>query len=283
MKALRFTPVFALLAVACHTAGNSWMSQPLPGESDDDFGPPPTTANPPSEAAPPQQAASHQTRVIGDGPPPIKRTKPTAAQLRGKVLGKFRNTYYDFPSELDHKGAPVALMGADCEAIAQVPQGFHDAVCVQGSGTLRTGSTVSFNRRNCECARVCPRTDQRICFDELDRTRFPWGRGATGKAITPLLTIAVDSKVVPLGTPVYIPEYDGMPRNHEHSSMHDGCFIAQDRGVRIKGKHVDIFTGHESMTRLWNQLVPSNEGVTVVLESPRCQRATVSKPGSSRR
>lgn len=64
-----------------------------------------------------------------------------------------------------------------------------------------------------------------------------------------------------------------MPRDAESSGLHDGCFLAQDRGLRVKGKHVDVFTGHPSMTRLWNKLAPSNDGVTLVLDSPKCARA----------
>ena len=83
---------------------------------------------------------------------------------------------------------------------------------MNASGTLATGSTVSFAKRDCECALSCPRTSQRICFDELDKSAFPWGRGALGKAITPLRSVAVDSSVIPLGTPLYIAEFDGVPR-----------------------------------------------------------------------
>lgn len=190
----------------------------------------------------------------------------------GRVLGTFRNTYYDFPSEADYTGAPVPLMNASCEAIAKVPRGFYEAVCVQGSGSLASGGTVSFAKRDCACARVCPRTEQRICFDVLSRQQFPWGRGAMGKAITPLLTVAVDSAVISLGTPIYIPEFDGAPRD-EAGTPHDGCFIAQDRGLRVKGKHVDVFTGQPAFTRLWNQRVPSNGGVHVYVGTSRCARA----------
>ena len=165
------------------------------------------------------------------------------------------------------------MKGQKCETIASVTRGFFEAVCVQGSGTLRQGATMSFARRDCECAEVCPRTGQKICFDLLDPKQFPWGRGATGKPITPLLSVAVDSGVIPLGTPIYVPEYDGLPRDPEEKTLHDGCFVAQDRGLKVKGKHVDIFTGHRSMTELWNRLVPSNRGVTVVLDTPRCARA----------
>jgi 3D (Asp-Asp-Asp) domain-containing protein len=136
---------------------------------------------------------------------------------------------------------------------------------------------VSFAKRDCECAELCPRTGQHICFDELDPKAYPWGRGATGRAITPLLTVAVDSDLIPLDTPVYIPEYDGIPRDPGRSTVHDGCFIAQDRGVRVKGEHVDVFTGHREITALWNSLVPSNRGVTVIVDHPRCARAAASR------
>ena len=79
--------------------------------------------------------------------------------------------------------AGVALKSAECQTIKDVPRGFYEAVCVQGSGTLRRGATVSFAKRDCDCAPVCPKTGQKICFDELDAREYPWGRGATGKVV----------------------------------------------------------------------------------------------------
>ena len=58
----------------------------------------------------------------------------------------------------------------------------------------------------------------------------------------------------------------------EQGSLQDGCFIAQDRGSSVSGQHIDVFTGHATITRLWNTLVPSNKGVTVIVDSPRCAR-----------
>lgn len=248
----------------CHTAGSDWMSQPLPGAAD-----------PWAEAEP---AAGTGTAVPG-----VPRSEPggrrpaaaapyaAGATDTGRSLGTFRNTYYDFPSESDFSGEPVALMNASCAAIKRVPVEFHDAVCVQGSGNLSTGVTVSFAKRDCECARTCPRTGQKICFEALKRSEFPWGRGALGKPITPLVTVAVDDTVIPMQTVLYIPEFDGLPRDASQSAFHDGCFIAQDRGLKVKGQHVDVFTGQRSVTSLWNRLVPSNQGVTVVLDAPNCR------------
>lgn len=187
----------------------------------------------------------------------------------GKVLGTFRNTYYDFPIESEHGGPPVPLMNAKCEPIAKVPRGFYEAVCVQGSGSLAGGGTVSFAKRDCACAEICPRTNQRICFEVLDKKTYPWGRGASGAPITPLRSVAADTQVLPMGTVIYIPELDGIARGGSEGTI-DGCFVVEDRGLKVQGEHVDIFTGHPERTAALNAQVPSNQGVTVVVDAPKC-------------
>jgi len=283
---------FAFATWSCTTAGSAWMNQPLSTGAWGDE-PPPATSAAPGNDPKSQPPPGVRSRVISDTPPaedgfvpfsaapasssgasvaaPVPRLNPRAPG--GRRLGTFRNTYYDFPSESDFSGETVALKNPRCKTIKNVARAFYESLCVQGSGTLKSGSTVSFAKRDCECAELCPRTGQHICFDELDAKAYPWGRGATGRAITPLLTVAVDSDLIPLDTPVYIPEYDGIPRDAAESAVHDGCFIAQDRGVRVKGEHVDVFTGHREITALWNSLVPSNRGVTVIVDHPRCARA----------
>lgn len=287
---------FAASLGACNTAGSAWMNQPLSTSAWGDGPAPEGSARSASQddpkTSPPPRV---QSRVLSEAPPlddhflplnpstassgssstisaPAVKLNPRAPG--GKVLGTFRNTYYDFPSESDFSGETVPLKNQRCKTIKSVARTFYESLCVQGSGTLSSGSTVSFAKRDCECAELCPRTGQHICFDELDAKSYPWGRGATGRAITPLVTIAVDSDLIPLDTPIYIPEYDGIPRDPARSAVHDGCFIAQDRGVRVKGEHVDVFTGHREITALWNSLVPSNRGVTVIVDHPRCARGT---------
>jgi len=288
MSLKRFTACLALLAAACNTAGSDWMAQPLEGELTDPPPPDAETGDARQPAAPAQR--SPRTQVITETLPPdsiatagstpggsgsgyAQGSTPSKQQLAGKVLGTFKNTYYDFPSEGDFEGEALDLMNGQCKPIASVPRAFYESVCVQGSGTLKSGGTVSFAKRDCRCAAECPRTGQHICFDLLDKQQFPWGRGATGKGITPLVTVAVDSSIIPLGTPLYIPEYDGVARDNSGMTKHDGCFLAEDRGLAVKGQHVDVFTGYREITQLWNRLVPSNRGVTVVVDSPRCKRA----------
>jgi 3D (Asp-Asp-Asp) domain-containing protein len=261
----------ASLAMACSTAGSTWVAEPL--------GAPQTARAPRAFQPPPEVHRPRRPRAvhrIGGDPAPLEEQTigvERGSHATGRHIGIFRNTYYDFPHERDYGGEEVPLFGAACQKLASVPLGFHDAVCVQGSGLLANGRTVSFARRGCACARLCPRTSQQICFEVLDEKRYPWGRGAMGKPVVPLLTVAVDSAVIPLGTSMFIPEYVGLPRDLSKSGSHDGCFIAQDRGVKVRGQHVDIFTGAEALTRLWNELVPSNRGVTVMLDSPLCAPA----------
>jgi 3D (Asp-Asp-Asp) domain-containing protein len=179
----------------------------------------------------------------------------------------YRNTYYDFPREAS--GAQSAtIYDAACVPLARVTPTFHDQLCVQGSGRLTDGQTVSFARRDCGCAAICPRTGQKICYERLDPTRFPHGRGAAGGPITPLYTVAVDVSVIPLGTRLFVPELAGMPRTD--GSSHDGCFVAEDRGLKVVGRHLDIFTGDPAVTVQWNARYPSNRGVHVMLGDPRC-------------
>lgn len=281
-----------LLSLGCATTGRGWMEEGWDANHDSAEG----------DSTPPRIAASETRRStrslasipIGahpnltegfvtapaeDGSAPTQvtvkgRRRAVQGPLPGRVLGTFRNTYYDFPSEAEFSGTEKAtLYNAQCKFLAEVPLPFFETLCVQGSGLLASGAPVSFNRRDCECARVCTKTNQRICFDQLELAKFPWGRGASGGPITPLLTVAVDTSVIPLHTPLYIPEFDGAPRDLEQRSLHDGCFVAQDRGLNVKGQHVDIFTGQRRMTALWNGLVPSNQGVTVVLDAPKCARS----------
>ena len=66
---------------------------------------------------------------------------------------------------------------------------------------------------------------------------------------------------------------------------HDGCFVAEDRGSKIKGKHIDFFAGTAATGDAWNRAVPSNRGVHVVVGASQCAKLAPSaaKPGGARR
>ena len=59
------------------------------------------------------------------------------------------------------------------------------------------------------------------------------GRGATYVPLRYDQSVAVDPRVIPLGSRVYVPAY----RNDGHG----GWFIAQDTGGAINGRHIDVY------------------------------------------
>jgi 3D (Asp-Asp-Asp) domain-containing protein len=273
-RALLFCVAVSPILAACGGwgGGTKWVQQPLLEDERPSSGIPEGAM----EGAPVGGSGAGQrgrpgARARTIGMPPGRGPEGDRTGGGGRLLGTFRNTYYDFPRESDHAASAgnVSLMNATCQPIAKVPRGFYDAVCVQGSGSLKAGGTVSFSKRDCACAEVCPRTGQRICFDALDPTTFPFGRGAAGTAITPMRSLAADTSLLPMGTVVYIPELDGAPRGDSNEPL-DGCFVVEDRGLKVKGEHVDIFTGHPAHTAVINERVPSNQGVSVVVDAPRC-------------
>jgi 3D (Asp-Asp-Asp) domain-containing protein len=83
--------------------------------------------------------------------------------------------------------------------------------------------------------------------------------------------VAVDASVIPLGSRLFIPELVGLPRGD--GTAHDGCFVAEDRGLKVLGHTVDVFTGEAGTTALWTSRVPSRHEVHVLLRDPRCNRS----------
>lgn len=84
----------------------------------------------------------------------------------------------------------------------------------------------------------------------MEQTRFsrvsaPFGTGAKGWWLVPFRSIAVDRKVVKLGSVIYIPSVRGkevvLPDGRLW--LHDGYFLAADTGGAIKTNHIDLFTG----------------------------------------
>src|SRR5262245_38943351 len=132
----RFPRVLLVLALAgCGGWGNgqNWVQQPTnPAEESTLSG----SSGAYNEPPPPAQRRM-STRTLGDR---SSQGRMSAGDVQGRVLGSFRNTYYDFPNEADFAssgGGEVSLMNASCTQIGRVPKAFHDSVCVQGSGRLK--------------------------------------------------------------------------------------------------------------------------------------------------
>jgi 3D (Asp-Asp-Asp) domain-containing protein len=125
-----------------------------------------------------------------------------------------------------------------CEAIAQVSPEFASQLQLQGTGKLRDGRVLNI-WGPCSCER-------KTCFKV---TETQWGTAGTGKALQPFRTVAVDPKVVKLGSLLYVPLLEGrtMPgRAPWGGYVHDGCVVADDTGGGIDGHQLDLFVGKKA-------------------------------------
>jgi len=84
-----------------------------------------------------------------------------------------------------------------------------------------------------------------------ERTRFQedgraWGSGVYEMQLVPYRSIAVDPKVIPFGSVLYIPVARGLDFTLPNGkpAVHDGYFFAADDGQTVSGNHIDVFTGN---------------------------------------
>ena len=187
---------------------------------------------------------------------------PALSAERRKV-GKALLTFYwivdESSSRYDGK-RETAMRDARGKVLARVHARFRKDVVMEGTGWLRDGRTVRYDRK------VGGEHRFRI-------TKSRYGRTARGCPADPYRTVAVDPRFVKLGSKIYIPELKGtiLP----DGSKHDGVFVANDRGA-FRGAHVDIFVGvgPRSTRPFIRQGYPSRSYVTVYLEGksvPRCR------------
>jgi len=157
-------------------------------------------------------------------------TAPAFAEESPKKVGKALVTYYwliDETSSRYHGKRSAVLRDVRGKTIASTTPRFKRDLVMEGSGWLRDGRTVMFDRRKDGESRF------RI-------TKAKYGLTITGCPLDPYRSIAVDPKFVKPGSTIYIPQLKGakLPDGTEH----DGKFIASDRG-HFHGAHIDIFTG----------------------------------------
>lgn len=70
------------------------------------------------------------------------------------------------------------------------------------------------------------------------------GKDSLGCKVVPMRTVAIDPKIIPKGSVVYIPETVGLPV--PGGGVHDGMWYASDTGGAIRGAMIDLFTGFGS-------------------------------------
>jgi 3D (Asp-Asp-Asp) domain-containing protein len=196
---------------------------------------------------------------------PAPTAEPAPADNGPKNLGKFSITFYYVIGEdevVAKRGStavvaandnqlgsdaelaavdpapPVTLFTARCAPIADVSREFASQIELQGTGKLHDGRVLNI-AGPCRCGHS-------PCFTE---TGSQWGTAGTGHALSPFRTVAVDPKVIKLGSLLYVPLLEGrmMPgREPWGGYVHDGCVVADDTGGGIEGAKLDLFVGRRA-------------------------------------
>jgi len=180
-----------------------------------------------------------------------------------------RETDYDDapPDSVPRRGACalpanrwVELYTNDGYFFGRVPERYACSLKLEGSGLMRDDRVVNYTG-------AC-KFGYGTCFEQLDVIDFPFGRGAGLRPLIPFKSVAVDPRVVPLGEPLYIPEFDGMVL--PDGSIHDGCVRADDTGGGIKGRKLDFFVVTYGNFRMLLDGLLGVTWITPEVEAPRC-------------
>ena len=222
--------------------------------------------------------ASSDRASIAGAPPAEDTSKLAKEQIpiddRGAARGKdccgyplveergFALRFYWLAMEdrFDPTDTRVPLYDQDGFFIGVYPERFVESLLMEGSGLLSDGRVINYDGR-CKYG-------VGTCYEPLDHEQYPYGRGAGRRPLVPFKSVAVDRRLVPIGEPLYIPEFDGlmMPDGH----VHDGCVRADDTGGNIKKRKMDFFVVSYDNFR---QLLDSLFGVIWVtphINHPRC-------------
>jgi 3D (Asp-Asp-Asp) domain-containing protein len=171
-------------------------------------------------------------------------------------------TEFDDPDERKYQPADeVEIYTRDGFFIAAIPEKMAWSLRMEGTGIMADGRVINYHG---------PCTfGYGTCFATLDPTEHPYGRGAGQRALVPFKSVAVDQRLVKIGEPIYIPEFDGL--HLPDGSIHDGCVRAEDTGGGIKKRKMDFFVVTYAnfrflLTELWGVSY-----ITPHVMAPKCE------------
>ncbi len=143
----------------------------------------------------------------------------------------------------------------------RVTEKFAWALRLEGSALMADGRVINYAGK-CDYG-------YGTCYEQLNTENHPFGRGAGYLPLIPFKSVAIDPRLVKLGEPLYIPEFDGLVL--PDGSIHDGCVRADDTGGGIKKRKMDFFVVTYGNFRF---LLDQLQGVTWItphIEAPRCE------------
>ncbi len=147
-----------------------------------------------------------------------------------RYLGKFKLTFYWVVEENDYPQRKVVpLYSVDGKLVGKFCPSFVKDFKVESAARLRNGLCLSYLKKQ-----------NRV--QVVDRFL-----GHGGYKLSELKSIAVDPSIIPLGSKVYIPQFEGVTVNNQQLS---GVFYAHDIGSAVKGRHIDLFLGDRDYMKI---------------------------------
>lgn len=153
-----------------------------------------------------------------------------------KQIGIFGTSFYYVAQEHDHgEVKSKAVVDPNGKTLSKVSRRFYKKIALEGTAQLVDSRVIN----------VYGRTKGQNRYVVVGE-KAPYGYGNSKKyPLEPFRSLAVDPKVIPIGTELYIPEFYGMRYMDPYGNyrLHDGRFRAVDVGGAIKGNRIDMFTG----------------------------------------
>jgi 3D (Asp-Asp-Asp) domain-containing protein len=176
---------------------------------------------------------------------------------------EYRLTFYWMADESRHDldQPAIEIYSDDGFYLGAFPKTFVDELRMEGSAWLEDGRVLNYAGR-------C-RLGVGTCFQTLDGVDYPYGRGAGRRPLVPFRSVAIDRRLIAIGEPLYIPEFDGMPL--PDGSIHDGCVRADDTGGAIKQRLMDFFVVELENFRWVRDALWGVRWFTPHIEAPRCE------------
>jgi 3D (Asp-Asp-Asp) domain-containing protein len=138
---------------------------------------------------------------------------------------------------------------------------FAWALRLEGSALMADGRVINYSGK-CNFG-------YGTCYEQLDISKHPFGRGAGIRPLIPFKSVAIDPRLLPFGEPIYVPEFDGLVL--PDGSIHDGCVRADDTGGGIKKRKMDFFVVTYGNFRFLLDQLQNVTWITPHIEAPRCE------------
>jgi 3D (Asp-Asp-Asp) domain-containing protein len=170
---------------------------------------------------------------------PVLQSQPNAVAIPpGAVkVGVLKPSFYWVGLETnDGQPKDQKVLDVSGNALVMVSAKFLATLRLEGTGRLMDGRMLNFKARN-----VFPDGTFEIRY-RFCAADAPYGYGFENVPLIPFRSVAIDPKVIPLGSKLFIPEAVGAPL--PDGTKHDGYFVASDIGDAIQNQRIDVFTSY---------------------------------------